>query len=301
MIDGKKKNKYKRTRGVNQVIDLLGKTFGKWKVISRAENRYNGSSFWLCKCLCGNEGEVSGANLRNGHSKSCKKCSVRDIFFHSNPKPSIDLSDQIIGEWKVIKRVDNRYGGKAYWLCKCSCGTEKEVSSQTLLNKTSKCCNKCSPRVHTVTHGYCRNKKIPEYLIWRSIKDRCRNPNNKGYRNYGARGIEICDRWFNSFSYFLLDVGKKPFPKASLDRIDNDNGYFLENVRWTTRYIQAGNTRKQPIINGEKICITRLAKEINRCRMWVGRKLKEGILPKDLEKLDGPPYKEYYVQLCQSI
>lgn len=82
----------------------------------------------------------------------------------------------------------------------------------------------------------------PEYAIWSNIKQRCGNPDNAAYSNYGARGITLCDEW-QTFEGFLAGVGKRPAPDLTLDRIDNDMGYQPGNVRWTTRRVQGQNKR----------------------------------------------------------
>ncbi len=83
--------------------------------------------------------------------------------------------------------------------------------------------------------------RTTEYRAWESMKYRCLRPTHKFYRLYGGRGIKICDRWINSFQNFLEDMGHKPTPKHSLDRIDNDKGYFPENCRWATKREQVRN------------------------------------------------------------
>lgn len=85
--------------------------------------------------------------------------------------------------------------------------------------------------------------KHPLYDVWTVIIQRCTNPKNPGYPNYGGRGITICIRWRNSFSAFLEDIGERPEPGYSLDRIDNDRGYEPGNTRWANRTTQARNSR----------------------------------------------------------
>lgn len=103
-------------------------------------------------------------------------------------------------------------------------------------------------------HGAARKNKClnPLYGTWSGIKSRCHNPNDESYKSYGARGIEMCERWRNSFEAFLADIkelGPKPSPAHSLDRWpDNNKGYEPTNVRWATKKEQADNTRRNVLI-----------------------------------------------------
>jgi len=83
----------------------------------------------------------------------------------------------------------------------------------------------------------------PEYKVWNSMIERCRNPNNKAFKNYGGRGIGVCDRWKDSFISFISDMGRRPTPNHSIDRTDNDGDYCPENCRWVLRYAQQQNRR----------------------------------------------------------
>lgn len=94
-----------------------------------------------------------------------------------------------------------------------------------------------------------KNSYKPEYKAWDAMKQRCFNQKCKAYKNYGGRGISVCDNWL-AFDNFIADMGYKPSPKHSLDRIDNHKGYEPENCKWATRHEQNSNRRNNIVING---------------------------------------------------
>lgn len=108
-----------------------------------------------------------------------------------------------------------------------------------------------------ITHGLLRGGKPPEYFIWRQMKQRCSNPNDQAYGRYGAIGITVCERWANSFEAFIQDMGWRPSPELSLDRIDGNKGYFPENVKWSNDKEQSTNRKNVTLVkhNGEMVSL----------------------------------------------
>ena len=89
---------------------------------------------------------------------------------------------------------------------------------------------------------------IKTYGVWINMKVRCKNSKNPEYKNYGGRGITVCDRWLHSFENFYEDMGDKPFPKAQIDRIDNNGNYEPNNCRWVT-FAENNRNKRTTIIN----------------------------------------------------
>lgn len=122
-----------------------------------------------------------------------------------------------------------------YFLCKCDCGNEKYVSVYHLAHKNTKSCG-CWLKENPpgTTHGCAaKEKRTREYITWATIKQRCQpSANNSKY--YSEKGIKMCERWAASFPAFLEDMGTKPTPKHTIDRIEGDKGYYKENCRWAT-------------------------------------------------------------------
>ena len=144
----------------------------------------------------------------------------------------------------------NRYGrllvvyyvGNNEWHCQCDCGVTVELRGRSLWSGHSKSCG-CVRKEKLANFKRTHNRaRTSEYYTWISMKQRCCNPRDKGYKDYGARGITVCDRWMESFSNFLADMGERP-AGLSLDRKNNDLGYFKENCQWATAQEQTNNRR----------------------------------------------------------
>jgi len=151
-----------------------------------------------------------------------------------------NLLGKVFGKLTVIAGPIRNYNGRPAWLCRCNCThrTEFLVSSQHLLRSArgTKCCRKC----FSIKHGFSGTSL---HAIWTKMRDRCNNKNNANYCNYGGRGITVCSRW-NDFRIFMLDMGKRPTRKHSVDRINNNANYTPANCRWATSKQQQRNTRR---------------------------------------------------------
>jgi len=182
-----------------------------------------------------------------------------------------DLTGQRFGRLTVIK-INGRTKDKSVtWLCRCDCGNETIVVGQNLSNGNTKSCGCYHKEVllnASKTHGMTHTKI---YNIWADMKTRCTNKKEKNYKNYGGRGVKICDKWL-SFNGFYDDMGKsfeqhnKKFPgkNTSLDRIDFNGNYEPSNCKWSTILEQANNktTNVLVTIDGIKDTIT------NHCRRY---------------------------------
>lgn len=175
----------------------------------------------------------------------------------------IDITNQSFGKLFIVRYYGKDKGGRSQWLCKCKCGKEVIVEGYNLRSGHSKSCG-CSKSESTIkaktTHGA---SKTATYRTWRSIINRCENPNTQSFHLYGGRGIKICARW-RSFSNFLLDMGEKPIG-MSIDRIDNDGDYEPSNCKWSTNKEQSSNTRRNHRITymGETKILTQWIEDCN--------------------------------------
>lgn len=149
-----------------------------------------------------------------------------------------DLTGRSFGRWTVIGFGYKSRFGELLWNCKCECGREKAVKAAILRKGESTSCG-CLHREAVTTHGMSNTRT---FKSWDTMKQRCFNSNAPDFDRYGGRGIKVCERWRTSFSAFLEDMGERP-EGYTLDRIDNEGDYELDNCKWSTGSEQQQNTR----------------------------------------------------------
>jgi hypothetical protein len=162
------------------------------------------------------------------------------------------------------------------WLCRCICGVEKVIAGTHLISghtRSCGCLNKELTVARNTTHGL---SGIPAYKVWDSMLQRCRNPRDRSFANYGGRGIGVCERW-EKFENFLGDMGEPP-PGMTLDRRENDGDYTPENCKWATRSEQMRNTRQSRILTfkDKSLCVVDWAEILGIDRKVLYKRLDYG-------------------------
>lgn len=196
-----------------------------------------------------------------------------------------DLAGQTFGKLTVLRLSDDYTKGKARWLCRCECGQTTVVFACNLVRGHTTSCGchkKANYKTMNLTHGataakVARKNEYPRsYKIWVRMRQRCNSPSDAAFKDYGARGIAVCERW-KDYANFAADMGEPP-PGTSLDRIDNDGPYSPENCRWATKVEQARNKRTAKLItyNGETRSLVEWAEHLGIPRQRLHNRIYRG-------------------------
>lgn len=255
--------------------NLIGKKFGMLTVIEQSRKVYTQNkstrTLWRCICDCGNETEVDGQKLKCGHTKSCG-CLKSKVGCQE------DVTGQRFGRLTVIRYIPpaERTSKTYSWWCKCDCGKEIKANLHKLKNGLQKSCGclkeEMKPHLGNITRKYkYSNKRL--YGVYKMMHDRCENPNNREWMNYGGRGITVCPEWSGDYGYDAFaewsfpngydDKAKKG--DVTLDRINGDMGYSPDNCRWIPNIRQQNNKRNNVMLeyNGEKYSMMDWSRKLN--------------------------------------
>lgn len=193
------------------------------------------------------------------------------------------LIGQKFNRLTVIEFVEINQHKKYTWKCLCECGQFVVTSSNSLKKGNTKSCGCLKLEITGArrrTHG---KSQTPEYRNWCAMKERCYSDRHKNYVDYGGRGIRVCDRWLHSFENFLADMGLRPFPKATIDRIEPDGNYEPGNCCWATQLQQARNKRNSRLltIDGKTMTVSEWAEHTGCSQQQINCRLKRGWTPRD--------------------
>lgn len=171
--------------------------------------------------------------------------------------------------------------------CACGCGSPLVTRGARFVSNHAKrtvCVHgvngkkNCADCQREYNAAWKRANRSAEYRVWSNINQRCLNPRNKNYYQYGGRGIAVCDRWRGSFENFSADMGHRPSSRHEIDRIDNNRGYEPGNCRWVTRSENARNTRVNHLltINGITATIAEWAERSGLTFAAIRARVKSG-------------------------
>lgn len=194
-----------------------------------------------------------------------------------------DLTGKRFGRLIAVSYQSKESGNRQriFWKCQCDCGNSTNVDTSVLTRNIVKSCGCLRIEVtrkrslkHGGSIGYKGNR---EYRAWSGAKSRCYNPNSHKYKNYGERGIKMCERWLNDFGNFFKDMGKCP-DGLTLDRIDVNGDYEPNNCHWTTSMVQGRHRTDNVWITykNKMMILTDWAKELNITRTILYKWLKKG-------------------------
>jgi hypothetical protein len=190
-----------------------------------------------------------------------------------------DLSGQKFGRLTAVEHIGSDTQHQALWLCICDCGKEHITTGHSLLRGNCKSCGCLKNELSSERlkkHGGCGSRL---YRIYDAMKQRCYNENHNHYKNYGGRGIVVCDEWKSSFDAFQQWAMQNGYAdNLTIDRINVDGNYEPQNCRWITMFEQQQNRTNTHIVEykGEKFTISQLARKHNLKPNVLERRIKNG-------------------------
>lgn len=249
-----------------RINDLTGKVFGRLTVTSLVWPKRKAYVQWNCKCTCGNEKVVASKHLVTGSVKSCGCITNQE-----------DLVGKRFSRVEVLSfHSKTPKGNHVRWNCICDCGKVMVVLGGNLKNGHTNSCGCYRDERRSESHTKHGLSGTAEFVIWAGMRQRCNNPENTAYKRYGGRGIKVCRRW-DKFENFLSDMGKRPSPELSIDRINNNKGYSKSNCRWGTDEEQRRNKSNNRWIeaDGKKMILADWAKYFGMYTQNLYRDLKK--------------------------
>lgn len=192
----------------------------------------------------------------------------------------LDLTGQRFGKLTVIERGENK-GKYTTWICKCDCGNIKRIRTDALRSGVTVSCGK-----HQLDHLKNRQYKYPQDVrnrrirnVWHGMMRRCNDEKDRSFKNYGGRGIKVCEEWNDYVSFARWAMRNGYSRNLTLDRIDNDGNYEPSNCKWSTQHEQRCNKQnsRRETINGITKTVSEWAKEYGVHPNTVYRRLDRGI------------------------
>jgi len=193
-----------------------------------------------------------------------------------------DLSGRVFERLTIMQPAPKTWGRTRWW-CRCACGRTVSISTKKLVSGNTRSCGCLRRELARSAHTKHGGAYTAEYRIWAGINQRCYRQAYKAFADYGGRGITVCAAWRHDFPAFLRDMGARPSPTHSIDRIDNDGPYSPENCRWATYTEQAAHKRNTRMLelNGVRKPLTVWARDIGMLHASLRERLTSGMTTED--------------------
>lgn len=266
-----------------KIVVNIGEKYNSLTVIENMGHNAKHEAIYKCRCDCGREKIIRKKDFARGFTKSCGECK--------KDKTDIEIGS-VFNQLTVIDKNYATNNGRPAYLCLCSCGNKTIATKSALRNGNKKSCGclilKTSMKNLGIKEKEVYSSKTKLYKVYYSMKQRCNNPKEKSYKNYGARGIKICDEWENDYNLFEAWALSHGYQEGlTIERKDVNKGYSPSNCSWITKKEQGYNRTNSRLLtyNNKTQCLTKWAEELNisvntlktRCRKgWSDKEIIEG-------------------------